>query len=48
MQLIFATIYGFYCTISTNIYFYLQYFQQKVFKFSKLSEFQTDPIIIPE
>ena len=46
IQLIFATIHGSHCTISTNIYLYLQYFQQKVFRFSKLSEFQTDPVTV--
>ena len=40
---LFCTIYGSYCTISTNIYLYLQYFQQKVFNFSKISGSQTDP-----
>ena len=33
----FDTIHGFYCTISTNFYFYLQYFQQQVFNFSKIN-----------
>ena len=37
---LFGIIYGFYCTISTNIYLYLQYFQQKVFSFSKISRSQ--------
>ena len=31
------------CTISANFYLYLQYFQQKVFSFSKISGPQTDP-----
>ena len=31
-------------TISTNIYLYLQYFQQKVFSFSKIRRSQTDPL----
>ena len=31
------------CTISANFYLYLQYFQQKVFSFSKTNESQTDP-----
>ena len=43
IQLIFFTIYGSHYTISTNFYLYLQYFQQKVFSFSKISGFQTDP-----
>ena len=38
----FGTIYRFHCTISTNFYLYLQYFQQKVFSFSKISGFQID------
>ena len=37
------TIYGSHYTISANFYLYLQYFQQKVFSLSKISEFQTDP-----
>ena len=40
---LFGTIHGFYCTILANFYFYLQYFQQKVFSFSKISGFQIDP-----
>ena len=40
---LFGTIYGSKCTISTNIYLYLQYFQQKVFNFSKISGSQTNP-----
>ena len=53
IQLIFVTIYGLYIifgiihgshyTILANFYFYLQYFQQKVLSFSKISGFQTDP-----
>ena len=39
---LFGTIYKFYCTISTNFYFYLQYFQQKILNFSKISESQKD------
>ena len=34
---LFDTIYGFHCTISTNFYLYLRYFQQKVFSSSKIS-----------
>ena len=37
------TIHRFHYTISVNCYFYLQYFQQKVFNFSKISKSQTDP-----
>ena len=32
----FDTIYGFHGTISANFYLYLQYFQQKIFSFSKM------------
>ena len=35
---LFGTIYGFHCTISVNFYLYLQYFQQKIFSFSKTNE----------
>ena len=38
----FGTIYESHCTILTNIYLNIQYFQQKVFSFSKISESQTD------
>ena len=40
---LFGTIYGSHCTISANFYFYLQYFQQKVFSFNKISGSQTNP-----
>ena len=40
---LFCIIHGSYCTISVNFYFYLLYFQQKVFSFSKISRSQTDP-----
>ena len=40
---LFDIIYGSYCTISAKFYLYLQYFQQKVFNFSKISGFQMDP-----
>ena len=40
---LFGTIHESYFTISANFYLYLQYFQQIVFSFSKISEFQTDP-----
>ena len=40
---LFDTIYESHCTISVNFYLYLQYFQQKVFNFSKISGFQTNP-----
>ena len=33
---LFDTIHGSHCTISANFYLYLQYFQQKVFNFSKI------------
>ena len=34
---LFSIIHGFCCTISTNFYLYLQYFQQKNFSFNKIS-----------
>ena len=37
----FGTIHRSTCTISTNFYFYLQYFQQKVFSFNKIIISQT-------
>ena len=40
---LFGTIHGFNCTISANFYFYLQYFRQKVFYFSKISRSKIDP-----
>ena len=40
---LFGTIHVLHYTISTNFYFYLQYFQQLVFNFSKISGIQTDP-----
>ena len=43
LNALFDTIYGSYGTISANFYLYLQYFQQKVFSFSKISRSQTDP-----
>ena len=43
IQFIFATIHGSHYTISANFYLYLQYFQQKVFSFSKISKSQTNP-----
>ena len=39
---LFCTIRRSHNTISTNIYVYLQYFQQKVFSFNKINGFQTD------
>ena len=39
---LFGTIYESHCTILTNIYLNIQYFQQKVFSFSKISGSQTD------
>ena len=38
----FSIIYGSHYTISANFYFYLQYFQQKIFNFCKISEPQTE------
>ena len=39
----FGTIHRSHYTISSNFYLYLQYFQQKVFSFNKISVFQTNP-----
>ena len=39
---LFDTIHESHYTISANFYLYLQYFQQKVFNFSKISGSQTD------
>ena len=44
LTVLFSTIYKSYCIISVNFYHYLQYFQQKVFSFSKISRSQTDII----
>ena len=35
---LFGTIYGSQYTISANFYLYLQYFQQKIFRFNKINE----------
>ena len=40
---LFGTIHGSHCTILANFYLYLQYFQQKVFSFSKINGSQIDP-----
>ena len=40
---LFGIIYESLYTISANFYFYLQYFQQKVFNFKNISVFQLDP-----
>ena len=40
---VFGTIHRFHYTISANFYFYLQYFQQKIFSLGKISRFQMDP-----
>ena len=39
----FDTIQESYCTILANFHIYLQHFQQKIFSFSKISGFQTNP-----
>ena len=39
---LFDIIYRSHCTILVNFYFYLQYFQKKVFNFNKISGSQTD------
>ena len=41
---LFGSIHGSHCIISTNIYLYLQYFQQKIFNFDKINGFQVDLI----
>ena len=45
LTVLFGTIHGFQCTISTNLYIYLQYFQQIIFNFSKISGFQTHHLV---
>ena len=40
---LFSIIHGSHYIISANFYLYLQYFQQKVFSFSKINKSQTDP-----
>ena len=45
LTVLFGIIHGFQCTISTNLYIYLQYFQQKIFNFSKISGFQTHHLV---
>jgi len=40
---LFGTIHEFCYTISANFYFYLQYFQQKILSFNKISRSQTNP-----
>ena len=40
---LFGTIYGSHYIISIKFYFYLQYFQQQVFSFSKIKGIQIDP-----
>ena len=40
---LFGTIHKSHYTISVNFYLYLQYFQQKIFNFNKISESQIDP-----
>ena len=39
---LFGIIHGSHCTILTNFYLYLNYFQQKKSRFSKISKFQID------
>ena len=43
LNALFDIIHGFHYIILANFYLYLQYFQQKVFSFSKISRFQTNP-----
>ena len=40
---LFDIIHESHCIISANFYFYLQYFQQKVFSFNKIIGSQTHP-----
>ena len=40
---LFDTIHRSYYIISANFYFYLQYFQQKIFSFNQINEFLTNP-----
>ena len=42
---LFGTIHGSHCIISTNFYFYLQYFQQKVFKFQQNQRIPNKPLV---
>ena len=42
---LFGIIHESHYTISSDIYLYLQYFQQKIFSFSKINESQMDPQI---
>ena len=42
---LFGTIYGSHCIISTNFYFYLQYFQQKKFQFRQNKWITNKPYI---
>ena len=39
---LFGIIHDSYCTILANFYLYLQYFQQKIISFNKISRSQTD------
>ena len=43
LTIFFGTIYESHYTISTKFYFYLQYFMQKNFNFSKINRFQMHP-----
>ena len=45
LTVLFGTIHEFQCTISANLYIYLQYFQQKIFNFSKIRGFQTHHLV---
>ena len=38
LTVLFGTIHGSHCIIWANFYLYLQYFQQKIFSFSKISK----------
>ena len=41
---LFGIIHKSHCTVSTNFYLYLQYFQQKIISFNKINGSYTDPI----
>ena len=44
---LYGTIYRSHCILSTNFYLCLQYFQQKIFNFSKINRFQTNMKNLP-
>ena len=42
---LFGTIHETHCTILTNFYLYLQYFQQKSFQFQQNKQFPNRPLV---